>query len=236
MAPVAYGPQGARKSSGVAAIAPDPEFFTEISFGEKDNDISRKMRGRLIAELAELRGLHTKDLESIKAFIARQYEDWTPKFREFNTKFARRLVFFGTTNQQEFLADETGNRRWLPLAVSEVDVDGITRDRLQLWAEGREMFLRGGVDYQEAEKLAAREHGTFMIHDSWEDAIHRWLGTEEAPTDISSAAIFADVLLMATRDITRAHEMRLGKAMAALGYKKERKMRKGVRGTFWVKA
>lgn len=236
MAPVAYGPQGARKSSGVAAIAPDPEFFTEISFGEKDNDISRKMRGRLIAELAELRGLHTKDLESIKAFIARQYEDWTPKFREFNTKFARRLVFFGTTNQQEFLADETGNRRWLPLAVGEVDVDGITRDRLQLWAEGREMFLRGGVDYQEAEKLAAREHGTFMIHDSWEDAIHRWLGTEEAPTDISSAAIFRDVLLMSTRETTRAHEMRLVKAMVALGYEKERKMVKGVRGTFWVKA
>lgn len=236
MAPVAYGPQGARKSSGVAAIAPDPEFFTEISFGEKDNDISRKMRGRLIAELAELRGLHTKDLEGIKAFIARQYEDWTPKFREFNTKFARRLVFFGTTNQQEFLADETGNRRWLPLAVGEVDVDGITRDRLQLWAEGREMFLRGGVDYQEAEKLAAREHGTFMIHDSWEDAIHRWLGTEEAPTDISSAAIFRDVLLMSTRETTRAHEMRLVKAMVALGYEKERKMVKGVRGTFWVKA
>lgn len=236
MAPVAYGPQGARKSSGVAAIAPDPEFFTEISFGEKDNDISRKMRGRLIAELAELRGLHTKDLEGIKAFIARQYEDWTPKFREFNTKFARRLVFVGTTNAQEFLADETGNRRWLPLAVSEVDVDGITRDRLQLWAEGRELFLRGGVDYKDAERLAAREHGAFMVHDIWESAIHRWLGTEEAPTDISSAAIFADVLLMATRDITRAHEMRLGKAMAALGYKKERKMRKGVRGTFWAKA
>lgn len=235
MAPVAYGPQGARKSSGVAAIAPDPEFFAEISFGEKDADISRKMRGRLIAELAELRGLHTKDSESIKSFIARQFEDWTPKFKEFNTKFARRLVFFGTTNQQEFLSDETGNRRWLPLAVGEVDVDGITRDRLQLWAEGRELFLRGGVDYKDAERLAAREHGTFMIHDSWEDAIHRWLETEE-PESISSAAIFANVLLMTTREITRAHDMRLGKAMAALGYKKGRKMVNKVRGTFWVKA
>lgn len=234
MAPVAYGPQGARKSSGVAAIAPDPEFFAEISFGEKDNDISRKMRGRLIAELAELRGLHTKDLESIKAFIARQYEDWTPKFREFNTKFARRLVFFGTTNQQEFLADETGNRRWLPLAVNNVDVDGITRDRLQLWAEARELFLRGGVDYQEAEKLAAHEHAAFTIHDSWEDAIHKWL-EEDAPTVISSAAIFMEVLHMATREVGRPQEMRLGKAMAALGYKKSRKMVKGERGTFWAK-
>lgn len=234
MAPVAYGPQGARKSTGVAAIVPDPEFFAEISFGEKDNDISRKMRGRLIAELAELRGLHTKDLEGIKAFIARRHEDWTPKYREFNTQFPRRLVFFGTTNQQEFLADETGNRRWLPLAVNNVDVDGITRDRLQLWAEARELFLRGGVDYQEAEKLAAHEHAAFTIHDSWEDAIHKWL-EEDAPTVISSAAIFMEVLHMATREVGRPQEMRLGKAMAALGYKKSRKMVKGERGTFWAK-
>lgn len=234
MAPVAYGPQGARKSTGVAAIVPDPEFFAEISFGEKDNDISRKMRGRLIAELAELRGLHTKDLEGIKAFIARRHEDWTPKYREFNTQFPRRLVFFGTTNQQEFLADETGNRRWLPLAVNNVDVDGITRDRLQLWAEARELFLRGGVDYQEAEKLAAHEHAAFTIHDSWEDAIHKWL-EEDAPTVISSASIFMEVLHMATREVGRPQEMRLGKAMAALGYKKSRKMVKGERGTFWAK-
>ncbi|MCV5824559.1 virulence-associated E family protein, partial [Escherichia coli] len=87
------------------------------SFAEKDDDLARKMRGRLVAEIGELRGLNTKELESIKAFVTRTHENWIPKYREFATQFPRRLVFVGTTNEDEFLADKTGNRRWLPVEV-----------------------------------------------------------------------------------------------------------------------
>lgn len=127
------------------ALSPDPAFFTEISFAEKDDDLARKMRGRLVAEIGELRGLNTKELESIKAFVTRTHENWIPKYREFATQFPRRLVFVGTTNEDEFLADKTGNRRWLPVEVSKVDVKAIKRDLLLLWAEAREVFQRLGV-------------------------------------------------------------------------------------------
>ncbi|MGS6322220.1 VapE domain-containing protein, partial [Enterobacter hormaechei] len=60
MVPILVGPQGCGKSSGVEALSPDPAFFTEISFAEKDDDLARKMRGRLVAEIGELRGLNTK--------------------------------------------------------------------------------------------------------------------------------------------------------------------------------
>lgn len=110
MVPILVGRQGCGKSSGVEALSPDPAFFTEISFAEKDDDLARKMRGRLVAEIGELRGLNTKELESIKAFVTRTHENWIPKYREFATQFPRRLVFIGTTNEDEFLADKTGNR------------------------------------------------------------------------------------------------------------------------------
>src|SRR5690606_14634369 len=111
MAPILVGQQGAGKSTAVAAMAPAPEFFAEISFSEKDEDLARKMRGRLVAEIGELRGLHTREQEAIKAFVSRTHENWIPKYREFAVQFPRRLVFIGTTNKDEFLADETGNRR-----------------------------------------------------------------------------------------------------------------------------
>lgn len=114
------------------ALSPDPAFFTEISFAEKDDDLARKMRGRLVAEIGELRGLNTKELESIKAFVTRTHENWIPKYREFATQFPRRLVFVGTTNEDEFLADKTGNRRWLPVEVSKVDVKAIKRSPFTL--------------------------------------------------------------------------------------------------------
>uniref|UniRef100_A0A1A9ZTL0 Virulence-associated protein E-like domain-containing protein n=1 Tax=Glossina pallidipes TaxID=7398 RepID=A0A1A9ZTL0_GLOPL len=107
------------------------------------------MRGRLVGEISELRGLNSKEIESIKAFITRTHEVWVPKYREFATQFSRRLVMFGTTNQEEFLADETGNRRWLPLRVGKMRLDDIKRDVMQLWAEGTELYRTlGGVQFR----------------------------------------------------------------------------------------
>src|SRR5690606_34027600 len=123
MVPILVGDQGQGKSTAVKALVPSPEFFVEVSFAEKDDDLARKMRGKLVAEIGELRGLHTKELEAIKAFITRTHEQWVPKYREFTTTFPRRLVFIGSTNKDQFLADETGNRRWLPVRVSQVAID-----------------------------------------------------------------------------------------------------------------
>lgn len=58
-------------------------------------------------------------------------------------------MMFGTTNQEEFLADETGNRRWLPLRVGKMRLDDIKRDVMQLWAEGTELYRTlGGVQFR----------------------------------------------------------------------------------------
>lgn len=172
MVPILVGPQGCGKSSGVEALSPDPAFFTEISFAEKDDDLARKMRGRLVAEIGELRGLNTKELESIKAFVTRTHENWIPKYREFATQFPRRLVFVGTTNEDEFLADKTGNRRWLPVEVSKVDVKAIKTDLLLLWAESRETFKRlGGIQFRDAERLGASVHEQYTIKDAWLETV-----------------------------------------------------------------
>lgn len=127
MVPILVGAQGAGKSSVVAALSLIRLFFTEISFAEKDDDLARKMRGCLVAEISELRGLNTKELESIKAFVTRTHEKWIPKFKEFATQFPRRSLSIGTTNEDEFLGDKTGNRRWLPVEVGKMDVEGIKR-------------------------------------------------------------------------------------------------------------
>ena len=183
--PILEGEQGLGKSSAVAALVPAPEFYAEVSFTEKPDDLARKMRGTLVAEIGELSGLHTKELEAIKAFVSRTHETWTPKFREFKTTFARRLLFIGTTNQREILADETGNRRWFPVRTTAIDLPAIKADRLQLWAEAAVLFGASGVAYDEANRLAgeAREH--YRKIDSWETAIEGWL---DASADFDEVA------------------------------------------------
>jgi hypothetical protein len=236
MVPILVGPQGAGKSTGIAAMVPSLDFFTEISFHEKEEDLSRKMRGRLIAEISELRGLSTKDLESVKAFCSRQIESWVPKFREFAVNYSRRLVPIGTTNSDQFLADETGNRRFLPLRVKNVRVDDIRRDCVQLWAEGREMFQLVGVCWAGVEDLAKEAHEEHTITDAWEEPVSSWLVkpydlTNERPIDrpyLLLIDVLSQAINMDARSVTRREEMRIAKVLRKLGYK-PKKVREGVR-------
>ncbi|HED6952386.1 replication protein [Citrobacter freundii] len=245
MVPILVGPQGCGKSSGVEALSPDPAFFTEISFAEKDDDLARKMRGRLVAEIGELRGLNTKELESIKAFVTRTHENWIPKYREFATQFPRRLVFVGTTNEDEFLADKTGNRRWLPVEVSKVDVKAIKTDLLLLWAEARETFKRlGGIQFRDAERLGASVHEQYTIKDAWLETVEKWLDTPDLMTNdiprncefLRASDVLRDAIGLNPSHIGKREEMRISNVLQNCGYKRVQRRVDGKVLKVWIAA
>ena len=245
MIPVLKSPEGYRKSTAVEAIAPTIDQFTEIDFSEKDADLARLMRGKLVAEIAELRGLRTRDLEGILAFVTRRVERWVPKFKEFSTTFPRRLLFFATTNESEFLDGSRKHRRWLPLEVKRnTDVDAIKRDRKQLWAEAKVMFLKHGLLYEEADNLAHGSRDDFRIKDMWEEVIEKWLHTpndldgDKTPANqdyimISDVARFA--LNMEPKSLKRYDELKLANCLRALGYEPHRAYIDGKQQRAWKK-
>lgn len=252
MVPVLVGKQGTRKTSAVKAMAPSPETFVELSMDIHDVDLARKMRGKLVAELGELRGLAGKDSDAIKQWITRSTEEWTPKYKEFGTSFARRMLMIGTTNRDEILVDDDGEeRRWLPMRVlAEIDVDGIIRDRDQLWAEGALLYQSNGVVFAEAEALAREVHADFRAHDLWHGAISRWLeevefGAEDGARKRREGAfkiveIMQGALNMDVKNLQRKDELRTGRILRVMGFDKIT-LRRGThdgcpRETFWALA
>lgn len=180
MVPVLVSPEGYAKTSVIAALAPSRDFFAEFDLHSDDDKLARLMRGTLVGELSELRGISARDGEAIKSWITRREEKWTPKYREYATTLARRLVFYGTTNDDTFLQAHMGKRRWLPVHVlHKIDVAKIARDRMQLWAEARDTWLYdGGVAWEEVERLAEGEREQFQDVDTWEERIAAWLDEE----------------------------------------------------------
>jgi hypothetical protein len=231
MVPILYGAQGLRKTTAVKMMAPSGETYTDINLSERDDNLSRRLRGKLIGELEELRGLQSRDSEAIKAWITRTHEEWIPKFKEFGTTFARRLLLIGTTNKGQMLADETGERRWLPMAlIGKIDIDAIKRDRDQLWAEGAAMHRIIGVDWEDAERLARDEHEFFKVEDPWQPSVAAWLAEVDlgglTVLDKSGGVSAVDVLVgalgMAPRDIDHGRKMRVSRIMISLGLAQER--------------
>lgn len=226
MAIVLISGQGTGKTSSIKAMVPSHEHYVELSMDDRDDDLSRAMRGKLIGEIAELRGLSGRGAEAVKAWVSRQRETWTPKYMEFTQSFPRRLVLVGTSNQDEFLADETGNRRWLPVNVGpQQDREGIARDRDQLWAEAKALFLKQGILWREAETLARAEHYQFEIHDPWEEPIRAWLRRPDlgGETPLGKGYLTMDEVLRdgVGLDVNRIHmgeQFRVGKILKHMGY------------------
>jgi hypothetical protein len=235
MTPILVGQQGVGKSQGVKAMVPDPQFYVEIKLGDDDDKLARKMRGALIGELAELKGLHDASMEQVKAFITRTHEQWIPKYVEHATTFARRIVFIGTTNETEFLSDKQ-NRRWLPIRVSEVDVEAIKRDRDQLWAEAAIMWMENGISWRGAQESATEKHEEFKMVDGWGEIIENWIEGEKGTTAFRTHRILTEAIGLEMRQVNRSHEMRVGRVMTELGYERTvRRDDKGKNIKVWAK-
>jgi hypothetical protein len=244
MVPIASGPQGARKSSVVKAMAPYTEAFCELDLAGDEADLYRLMSGRLVMEMPELSGMRKREVDNLKRFVVAQENVWVEKWRTTPTTYKRRCLLFGTTNEEGILADVTGNRRWLPFraaTVSMCDPDWVVANREQLWAEGVALFKAHGVLFEEAERLAKAVHSEFAEHDPWQDEIVRYLnsaGLDVKPIERGYTTTW-DVLRgigLSTSNINRASEMRVARVLKQLGYTRAKRRIDGVSRNVYVKA
>lgn len=233
MVPVLVGPQGLGKSQGIKAIVPDPDFYVEVRLDEPDDAIARKMRGTLIGEMAELRGLRTADQDRILAFVTRTHEKWTPKWNEYSANFARRLVMVGTTNEDDFLV-AVENRRWLPVRTAGVSVEAIAEDRDQLWAEALQMWMEHGVRWRQAEVLGKDQHDEYRNEDNWQPIIADWLKEHETK-QFPLAECLVGAIGLDLRTVGRPQELRVARILRLLGYdKKVIRDASGKAGKIWM--
>jgi predicted P-loop ATPase len=207
--------------------------MVEVSFNEAEDNLARKMRGKLVGEIAELKGLNSRDAESIKAFITRTHEKWIPKYREFESEYPRRILFIGTTNEEAFLADPSGARRYLPVRVGTIDVHAIRSIVELCWAEAAMFFAKHGIAWRQAESLARQEHDEFRIVDAWEEPIKQWLNDplfgEEGDGGrelVTTTSVLTGAIGLDPKHINRREEMRAGSVLRNLGYAR-RKIRMG---------
>ena len=137
--PILEGIQGVGKSTFARILASDDWFLDELP-DIRDKDAVMNLQGIWLVEMGELKNLRYSEVETIKAFVSRQYDRVRPHFGRMRMDFPRQCVFLGTTNSDEYLKDKTGNRRFWPVEVGQCDFKALIRDRDQILAEAKWIY------------------------------------------------------------------------------------------------
>ena len=241
--PILEGRQGTQKSKALRTLVGDEWFTDQITdLGTKDS--CQDLRGVWVIELSELSAIRPNEVERVKAFISRQVDHYRPSYGRRSVDFKRQGVFIGTTNAHEYLTDDTGNRRFWPVACGVVDIEALARDRDQLWAEAVVAYHAGEQWWLERDELreaARREQELRLIDDPWEATIADWLehprkqpGPEDGErkpilldhTDgyvqVTNAQILEHAIGKPTERQVKADQMRVGKILQRLQWKKHK--------------
>lgn len=173
------GPQGAGKSTFISRLG--GQWYSD-SFGRLDTkEAVENIQGVWIMEAGELAGLKRAEVEVVKHFFSKQYDEFRPAYGRNVVKFYRQGIFIASSNTLDFMQDQTGGRRFWPVRVgygaAEVfkrltykEVKLIWGEAVQAWAEDETLHLDPDV-----EQLARKVQEDHTEKDPWQDLIKNQL-------------------------------------------------------------
>lgn len=168
---VLQGKQGAGKSTALAALA-GGDWFNDDLRSLDDKDEIAKLSRFWIIELAEVDYLFgKKEVELFKRFLSCKEDTFRPPYGRANISVKRTCGLFATTNKSEFLTDPTGDRRyWIVECNSDIDVDGIRRDRDLIWTAALAAYENGSQWHLTEEEK--NQHSS--ANEAWRDNSDPW--------------------------------------------------------------
>lgn len=160
--------QGLGKTRWMRRLLPEKfrdEYLYEGNIDTKNKDHVMYLSQYWLIHLDELEALKGNEVSSIKSFITRQRISLRKSYGRYNSHFVRRASFLGSVNDDKFLTDITGNRRWLVSKVNQidyehhVDVDGVWSQAFHLYNEG----FKHWFDVDEIKEINKANEGFRMM-------------------------------------------------------------------------
>lgn len=214
------GAQGTGKSTAIRTRF-DPWFSDEIAdLGSKD--AAMQCAGVWAIEIAELSSMTRSEVERIKAFLTRTTDRFRPPYGRRVIEVPRRCIFVGTTNLDEYLKDESGNRRFLPVRTGRINIDALARDRDQLWAEAVTLQAAGAKWWlvnPGMEQAAQAEQRARLVTDPWEPNVAEFVSHLQTPDrpGVSISQILSGLDVKLERR-TQAEANRVARILKGLGF------------------
>lgn len=230
---ILVGRQGTRKSTALETLA-GHEWFSdsEIDMGSRDGYAG--LCGVWIQELGELDSLNRKEAATAKAFLSGRRDRYRPAYGRNFVTVERQTVVVGSTNEETFLKDPTGSRRFWPAQVGSIDIEALERDRDQLWAEAQALYAAGWTWWLWPEQATELQEASekYQDEDVWEPMILDYVALQR---EVTVAEVLAHALKFEPDRMSKGAQMRVASVLQRAGMHKVRPRESGRRTTKWVK-
>lgn len=192
--PIFTGPQGIGKSTFLSILGKD--WFSDSLTSFEGKEAAELIQGTWINEVGELTAMTKQETNAVKQFLSKTDDIYRAAYGRRTNKYPRRCVFFGTSNEDEFLKDTTGNRRFWPVDVGIYPAEksvwkDLPKEVNQIWAEAYTYWMLGEPLYlsKEEEKLAEEMQEEHREASGKEGLIREFL-EREIPSNWDSLSLF----------------------------------------------
>lgn len=229
---ILQGKQGVKKSTFFSILA--GAWFSDSPVDVANKDGMMALGKSWIIEWPELESMsRARDQAAVKAFISSKCDTFRPPYGRTVIQVPRSSIFVGTTNEDDFLTDETGNRRyWILGGCDQVfEASMLEKWRDHLWAEAV-AALKSGEQWwltPEEEALLDARLTDYERTDPWDDEILPFVTRKN---EVSTASVLGDCLKLGNESQNRAAQMRVAGCLKRNGFERGPKV-KGART--WVR-
>jgi len=210
------GGQGEGKSELIRTLA-GAYYLPQLPnlLGERPG---QELQGHWLIEIAELDAFRGIAVSRIKDFVSRTVDVYRPSYGRCSIHRPRQCVFIGTTNEETYLRDPTGGRRFWPVMTHDLDAQALARDRDALWAEAVLEYRRGVSWWPDRSwwpALRAIQEARYEI-DPWEPIVATFI---EPLPHVSTAEVLDRALGKEIERWTRGDQMRVAEILKRLGWR-----------------
>jgi predicted P-loop ATPase len=214
------GEQGTKKSTALKTIA--GQWFTDEIADLGSKDATLQTQGVWVIEIAELDSMSRGEVSKIKSFMSRSIDRFRPPYGKRLVESPRQCVFAGSVNHSADLRDETGGRRFWPVACGTILIEELGGVRDQLWAEAVFRYRNNAAWWLDSKELtlqAAEQQAERYEGDPWDELISQWI---EGRDSVSIGQLLGLCLQKEKSQWTQADKNRVGRSLRSMGWRSYR--------------
>jgi len=235
---ILQGRQGGKKSTFFEVLA-SKDWFDDSFAKSSEKDEVIKLHKVWIVEWGELETVFKRrDVANVKAFLTCKRDVVRPAYARDFKELDRQSIIVGSTNEAEFLADPTGNRRYWVIPVSKrIDIDLLEQERDLIWAAAVAAYRAGEQWWlsDEDQALSNELNQEYMTQDPWANAVEAYLA-ELLTEEVTTERILDHCIKLDLEKQDKRAQMRVAGIMKQLGWEQTRRRVHGVRLRVWTRS